>query len=59
MKKYSTVYYTWPYRSYLSDALWVPCEYLILHLIDIAIDGCQQLFPANAQGLHCVLCVPT
>jgi hypothetical protein len=39
----------------LRDAFGVAGEDLILHFVDVAIDGGQQLFPTDAQSFHCVL----
>lgn len=42
----------------LCDALAVPRQDLVLHLVDVPVDGGQELFPAHAKGLHCVLGIP-
>lgn len=42
----------------LADALGVSGQDLVLHLIDGAVDGSEELLPPNAQGLHGVLRVP-
>lgn len=42
----------------LADALGVPCQDLVLHLVDGAVDGGEKLFPAHTQGFHGVLGVP-
>lgn len=42
----------------LADALGVPGEDLVLHFIDGAVDGGEELLPSHAQGLHGVLGVP-
>lgn len=39
----------------LGDALGVARQDLVLDLIDGAVDGGEQLFPAHAEGLHRVL----
>lgn len=41
-----------------SDALRVSGQDLVLHFVDVPIDGCQQLLPSYSQCLHCELCVP-
>lgn len=40
---------------FLRDALGVAREDLVLDLVDCAVDGGEELFPAHAEGLHCVL----
>lgn len=42
----------------LADTLGIPGEDLILHLIDSAVDGGQELLPSHTEGLHCVLGIP-
>lgn len=42
----------------LADALGVPGQDLVLHLIDGAVDGGEKLLPAHTQGFHGVLGVP-
>ena len=39
----------------LRDTLRVARQDLVLHLVDVAVDGRQQLLPADAQRLHRVL----
>lgn len=36
----------------------VSSENLILDFVDVAIDGCQKLFPTDTQRFHGVLSVP-
>lgn len=43
---------------FLADALRVPSEDLVLHFVDGAVDGSQQLLPTHTQRFHCVLGVP-
>lgn len=42
-------------KLFLRDALGVAREDLVLDLVDCAVDRRQQLFPADAESLHCVL----
>lgn len=42
----------------LADALGIPGEDLVLHLVDGAVDGGQELLPSHTEGLHCVLGIP-
>jgi len=42
----------------LRDALGVAGQDLVLDLVDGAVDRSDQLFPADAKGLHGVLAVP-
>lgn len=42
-------------QLFLRDALGVAGQNLVLHLVDVAVDRCEQLFPADAQRFHCVL----
>lgn len=42
----------------LADALGVPSQDLVLHLVDGAVDGGEKLLPAHTQGFHGVLGVP-
>ena len=36
----------------LGDALGVPGQDLVLHLVDGAVDRGEELLPSNAQGFH-------
>ena len=42
----------------LADALGVSGQDLVLHLVDGAVDGSEELLPPITQGLHGVLGVP-
>lgn len=45
-------------KLFLRDALRISGEDLVLDFVDGAVDGSEQLLPANSEGLHGVLSVP-
>ena len=42
-------------QLFLRNALWVPGQNLVFHLIDGSIHRCNKLFPSNTKCFHSVL----